>query len=71
MAVELLERLKEISDEAVEISVGLPHLVDLLDRVNHRRMVLSPETTSDLRQRRMRQRFAQVHRDLSRQRNRF
>ena len=69
MAVESLERLKEIGHQAVEISVLFPHFFDLLDRVNHSRMVLSPKTASDLRQRRVRQRFTQIHRNLPRQRD--
>src|SRR5512138_1109396 len=70
-AAESSERLKEIRDQTVEIPVGFSHLLDLLDRVNNRGMVLSPETPSDLRQRRVRQRLAEVHRNLSRQRDRL
>src|SRR5258705_13920558 len=71
MAVESPERLKKIRDEAVEISVGFAKLINLLDRVDHRRMVLSPKTATELGQRRVRDVFAHVHRTLSRQRNRL
>src|SRR5687768_11136574 len=62
---DLLELLQKVGHEAVEIGIPFSQLFDFLDGVNHCRMVLSPETSADLRKRRMRQRLAQVHRNLA------
>jgi hypothetical protein len=63
------ERLYEIVDKAVEISIALPKRVDLANRVNDRRMVFAAEALPDLRQRGIRQRLAQIHGNLARQRH--
>src|SRR5256885_2579082 len=65
------ESFKKITDQVVEISVSFPQILDLPDRVNHGRMMLSSEAAADLGQRRVRQRFTQIHRDLPRHRHRL
>src|SRR6202011_1087106 len=62
----LAESLQEIVNLAVEIRGPLPELLDLPDRVDHGRVVLAAEAAADLGQRRMRQRFAEIHRYLAR-----
>ena len=44
------KRFKKITDEAVEIFILFSEFFDLLDGVDDGRMVLSPETSTDLRQ---------------------
>src|SRR6478736_4007385 len=67
----LPERLQEVVDECVEISVALSHVFDLPDGMNHRGMVLAAVAAADLRQRGVRQLLAQIHRDLTRDRDRL
>ena len=49
----LPERLEKAVDQAVEMSVVSAEVLNLLDRVNHRRMMLPAEAASDLGERRM------------------
>ena len=49
----LPERLEKAVDQAVEMSVVPAEVLNLLDRVNHRRMMLPAEAASDLGERRM------------------
>src|SRR5262245_26147209 len=65
------ERLEEVVDETVEISVAFPHVLDLADGVNDRRVMLSAVAAADLRKRRVRELLAQIHRDLARNRHRL
>src|SRR5438309_6619378 len=51
----LAESLEEVVDLAVEIRVPLAEVLDLPDRVDHRRVMLAAEAAADLGQRRMRQ----------------
>jgi hypothetical protein len=44
------KRFEKTRDEPVEIWVGSTERFDFLDGVNDRRMVLSPEAASDLRE---------------------
>ena len=46
---KLLDRFQQVGHQAVEISVLLAHLLDFLDRVNHRRVVLAAEAAAELR----------------------
>ena len=67
----LAKRLHEGVDKAVEISVPLPHVFDLSNRVDHSRVVLAAKTASDLGKRRAGQVLTEIHGDLSRHRDRF
>src|ERR1041385_3557190 len=68
---ESLERLKKICNQAVEIRVFFSQVLDLVDGVNDGGMVLSPKTAADLGKRCVRQRFTEVHRNLTRKRHRL
>ena len=46
----LLKRLQEAVDKSVESSVSLTEPINLLNGVNHGRVMLSAETLSDLRE---------------------
>src|SRR5690348_17344435 len=65
----LLYLRRQVIDLFVEIAALLAHLFDFFDRVNHRRVMFAAETAADLRQRRVRQRFAEIHRHLPRHRD--
>jgi hypothetical protein len=65
--VELLKCVHQSRDGAVEVFVGAAHLFDLVDRVEHRRVMLAAELAADLRQRRGGELLHDVHRDLSRE----
>src|SRR5689334_11926654 len=65
----LVESFEKTTHQGVEIPVLATQIVDLADGMNHRRMVLAAETASDFRQRRVRQRFTEIHRDLPRHRD--
>src|SRR5262245_53795681 len=65
----LAESLQKITDQRVEISIALPQILDLTDRVNHGRVMLAAKAPADLGQRRVRERLAEVHGDLPRHRH--
>jgi len=46
----LVERLKKAVDECVKISIGLTVIVDILDGMNHREVMFSTKTLSNLRE---------------------
>src|SRR6476660_4235925 len=62
----LPETIEKIADQSVEIAVLFPQVLDLTDRVNNGRVMLPAEAPADFWKRRMRQRLAEVHRDLAR-----
>ena len=66
----LLECVHQPRDGAIQVFVGPPHLFDLVDRVQHRGVVLSAELPANFRKRSSRQLFHDVHRHLARKRNR-
>ena len=67
----LPESLQEVVDELVEISILLPHAIDLPDGVNDRRMMLASEAASDFWERCICQRLAEVHGNLTRRGDRL
>ncbi len=69
--VESTNRVKKIPYNPVEIFVGRPESLDLLDGVDHRGVMFSSETPPDLRQAGTGEFLAQVHRDLPGKRNGF
>src|SRR5438309_7196151 len=68
---ESLESLEKGAHQVVEIRLPLSKLLDLPDRVDHRRVVFAAKAAANLGQRGMGQRLAQVHRDLPGRRDRF
>src|SRR6266536_5361131 len=70
-ASRLAVRLLEALDHFAEIRIVLHQLLDLLDGVHDRRMVLFVEQSSDLRIREAGQSPTEIHRDLSRKSDRF
>ena len=64
--VDLLERFKEIADQAVEIGAATAQFFNPFYRVNDSGVVFSTEAPADLRQRRLSEHFTEVHGDLTR-----
>ena len=62
----LFDGFEQAGDLFVELSAFLSQLFHFLDGVDHRRMVLAAETAANLGQRRVRERFTEIHRDLAR-----
>src|SRR5947207_11083897 len=62
---------EKTAHQRVEIPVLLSQVFHLSNRVDNGRVVLPAEAPADFRQRRMRQRLAEVHRDLPRHRDRL
>src|SRR5262249_18970195 len=60
---------EKVIHQAVEIRIALAEVFNLANRVNHRRVMFAAEAAPDLGQRRVRERFAQIHRDLARHRD--
>ena len=67
--VDSPECLKKGRDQRVEIVILFSQIFDLLDRMDDRRVMLASEASADFRQRRIGQRFRQIHRNLSGQRD--
>src|SRR5579862_5296672 len=67
----LPETFQEVVDNCVERMVALPQFLNLLDGVNHGRMMLAAEAPSDLGQRRVRELVTQIHGDLPRHHDRL
>src|SRR5207244_12832011 len=65
------ETLKKIPNEAVEISVFFAQVLDLANRVNHGRRMFAAEASADLGKRGVRQRLAEIHRNLTGHGDRF
>ena len=65
-----VKRLEKAIDEVVEFSIALTGRFHFPDGVNNRRVVLTAKASPNLRQRRVRQRLTEEHRNLPRQRNR-
>ena len=65
----LSERLHEGVDKRVEISVALTEILDLPDRMDDGRVMLAAKASSDFRERRIRERLAQIHCYLPRHRD--
>src|SRR6266852_7719 len=61
----LRKRVEQLIEGAVQVLVAAPQGIDLVDRVQDRRMVLAAELPADLRQRRRGELFDQVHGDLA------
>jgi hypothetical protein len=59
------ELLEEIGNQQAEVTFLLPQVLDLSNRVDDRGVMLSPETAPDFRKRRVRQRLAEIHRNLA------
>src|SRR2546425_9178924 len=66
----LLQRVQQAGDCSVQILVGPPHLLDLIDRVQHRCVMLAAELPADLRQRSGGELFHDIHRHLPWKRDR-
>ena len=64
-------RLQEPLDDLAEIRIVFREPLDLFDRVHHRRVVLVVEQTADFRIGKTGQFPAEIHRDLSRKRDRL
>src|SRR4029077_19504042 len=56
--------LRHLIDQPVQIFIGLPGHIDLLDRMQHGSVMLPAELASDLRPRGFSQMLGQVHGDL-------
>src|ERR1017187_9477882 len=65
------ERLEQIVHQAVERRITLPESLYFLNRVDNRGMMFAAKAPANFRQRGVRQRLTQVHRDLPRHRDRF
>src|SRR6202162_5760746 len=58
--------LGQLIEQPVQIFIVLANLFDLLHRVQHGRVMLSPKLPSNLRQRGLGHMFSEIHRDLPR-----
>src|SRR5260370_6224755 len=58
------EGIHQPVDRAVQVLVATPQRVDLIDRVENRRVVLASELAANFRKRRGGELLHQIHRDL-------